>query len=282
MTGADGAVISVKNLASLPAYVVRAFPAAGRGAAAIKAAQEKAEAAAWNGLVDKGGLIERGTKEGTKTYDRWMRPILNFAEQRDIAALHVLDKTALEAIPFLEIVSQAEAFPANRGLGTLMAVGGTTSAVTLQWPWRQKASLEQPAPAPAVSVTAGADDTADADLPSDMKAGKSLQARILDGWSDFITYCAVKGDSRKVTPADQQKPALFWIRTRPFWPDLSELMIYWLTVPVSTAGLERGFSFQTLIDQDTRRRRLGAAHLRDDMLCHLFRDFLETSLEKAL
>ena len=59
-------------------------------------------------------------------------------------------------------------------------------------------------------------------------------------------------------------------------------MLSWLTVPMSTAGLEHGFSFQTMIDQDTRRRRLGAAHLRGGLMCHLYRDYLTNSLESLL
>ena len=89
-------------------------------------------------------------------------------------------------------------------------------------------------------------------------------------------------DPRRVEVGGQQAPARYWLRTRWHWPDLSELMLYWLTVPRSTAGLERGFSFQTLIDQDTRRRHLGAAHLRDGLVCHLYRDYLTNSLESLL
>ena len=70
---------------------------------------------------------------------------------------------------------------------------------------------------------------------------------------------------------------------RPFWPDLSELMLFWLCAPVSTAGLERlgGISFHTLIDQDTRRRRCDTQHMRDDMLVHIHRNWFNKRLENA-
>jgi len=68
----------------------------------------------------------------------------------------------------------------------------------------------------------------------------------------------------------------------PFWPDLSELMLFWLCVPVSTAGLERGFSFQTMIDQDTRRRLTTLEHMRDDMLAHIHRPWFNDSLTRVL
>ena len=36
-------------------------------------------------------------------------------------------------------------------------------------------------------------------------------------------------------------PGWYWIRKRPFWADLSELMLYWLCVPAITSGLELHF-----------------------------------------
>ena len=52
-----------------------------------------------------------------------------------------------------------------------------------------------------------------------------------------------------VTVEDKKLP--YWIRTRPFWPDLSELMLLWLKAPISTACVERGFSFMTIMDSNT-------------------------------
>ena len=43
---------------------------------------------------------------------------------------------------------------------------------------------------------------------------------------------------------------------RPFWRDLSELMLLWLTTPISTACVERGFSFMTMMDANSLRRRM--------------------------
>jgi hypothetical protein len=52
---------------------------------------------------------------------------------------------------------------------------------------------------------------------------------------------------------------------RLFWPDLPKLMLFWPCAPVSTAGLERGFSFQTLNDQDTHSQAPYGGRLRDGM-----------------
>ena len=94
------------------------------------------------------------------------------------------------------------------------------------------------------------------------------------------------GIEEEVLDADGQRvpklAAWYWIRTRGFWPDLSELMLYWLCAPVSTAGLERGFSYQTMIDQDTRRLMTTAEHMRDDMMAHLHRDWFNERIFAAL
>lgn len=94
------------------------------------------------------------------------------------------------------------------------------------------------------------------------------------------------GIEEEVLDADGQRvpklAAWYWIRTRGFWPDLSELMLYWLCAPVSTAGLERGFSYQTMIDQDTRRRMTTADHMRDDMMAHLHREWFNARIIAAL
>ena len=56
----------------------------------------------------------------------------------------------------------------------------------------------------------------------------------------------------------------------------------WLCAPVSTAGLERGFSFQTLIDQDTRRHGTTSEHMRDDMFVHIHREWFNMRVNAAL
>lgn len=101
---------------------------------------------------------------------------------------------------------------------------------------------------------------------SDTVSARSLTQRLVAQWVEFKAHCrpaaaapGVAVDERAyrdidrfehaggvcVFDADGQRiprlPAWYWIRTRPFWPDLSELMLFWLCVPVSTAGLELGF-----------------------------------------
>ena len=88
-----------------------------------------------------------------------------------------------------------------------------------------------------------------------------------------------------MTAEDKKLPARYWIRTRPFWPDLSELTLLWLTTPISTACVDRGFSFMTMMDSTTRRRRMKEAGFRADFMAHqvphLHREWLRSALRVA-
>jgi len=87
-------------------------------------------------------------------------------------------------------------------------------------------------------------------------------------------------DSRYATDADKAQPAGYWIRTRPHWRDMSEMMLYWLAVPISTACVERGISFMTAIDANARRRRLQEQHFRDNLRVALHRPWLQARLRR--
>jgi hypothetical protein len=196
-----------------------------------------------------------------------MRALYNQAEQRHVASMYKHEKIDLDRVDFDSIINSDEATP-------FVAAGASP------WPWN-----------PAVgSRVAGADAGVD-DEPTNLRQAQ-VKARLRAQWAAFklvanagcphsICIDDFFFDAGKTT--QRPKPmAWYWIRTRPHWQDLSELMLYWLTAAVSTAGLERGFSFQTLIDQDTRRRRQGTERMRDDMIVHLHRKGLNTLLAAAI
>lgn len=162
------------------------------------------------------------------------------------------------------------------------------------WPWNPGARrgrgglLDAGAAANAGAGLAAADDD---DRPA------NLAESTLTTWGDHVTYINAVGDGRAFIADDRfwdvgtlkqrpKLPAWYWIRTRAYWKDLSELMLFWLTPPVSTAGLERGFSFQTLrvIDQDsdTRRRAQAAEMMRADimMMVLLHREWLTSKADE--
>ena len=93
-----------------------------------------------------------------------------------------------------------------------------------------------------------------------------MKTTLRNQWSEFIAHVNVALDPLRYTSDDKKKkPAYYWIRTRHAWPELSALMLYWLSRAVGTENLERGFSYQTEVDQDTRRRRLAAESLRTEI-----------------
>ena len=69
------------------------------------------------------------------------------------------------------------------------------------------------------------------------------------------------------------------IHTHRFWPALSDLMLFLAVPPVSTAGLVHSSSFQTLIDQDTRRRRLDKEHMHENIFMHIHRQWFSSRLD---
>lgn len=123
-----------------------------------------------------------------------------------------------------------------------------------------------------------------ADLPKKLAGKKSRHDRLLEQWRLFCLFHDVAGDLRKITVEDLSKPpGWYWLRTRQHWPDLSELMLFWLCIPVSTAGLERAFSFQTASDADSRRiGKLTAENQRDDMMGKVHKQFALQELKAAL
>ena len=57
-----------------------------------------------------------------------------------------------------------------------------------------------------------------------------------------------------VRTEDKQQPGEYWLRMRLYTPDLSELMLQWLTNPLGSVDTERGFSFMMAMDSNARRR----------------------------
>lgn len=211
------------------------------------------------------------------------------AEQRNVASLYDISLPFLDAVDFADMIDMNTSTPVRSHAGAP------------DWPWIA------PPLAPGLAGGAAAapagqalDDVGIDDIPIGNLV-MSLSQRLTAQWLEFKATCrpapaapGIATDERAFQDTDKfeyaggvlqfnveglkinRLPAWYWIRTRPFWPDLSELMLFWLYAPVSTAGLERGFSFQTLIDQDTRRRLTTRDHMRDDMLAHVHRSWLSS------
>jgi hypothetical protein len=63
----------------------------------------------------------------------------------------------------------------------------------------------------------------------------------------------------------------YWLRVRKGFPNVAAVMLWWLSFPVGTAGLERDFSGLTMVTRDSRRHRLKVNNFRYAVLVHCFK-----------
>jgi hypothetical protein len=70
----------------------------------------------------------------------------------------------------------------------------------------------------------------------------------------------------------------YWLLVRKAFPNVASVMLWWLSFPVGTAGIERDFSGLTMVTRAYRRRRLKRKNFRFAVLTHCFK----TDLEKLL
>jgi hypothetical protein len=284
-----------------------------RGYAGLPSAKNAAAKRDWAALVTApGSVASAAAAAGIAVYDKWMRPLWNHAEQRNCASLYNVSQVYLDGVEF-------EAMLDNESTSLPRGVDINRLDAPYPWKWNAPVARIPPAIAAVPAVVGHAAEAAhpplqpepDVDFEDAMPANlaQTTKQRLLRQWIDFKAHCRppaliagapVDGhayiDSDRydynaltntvILDADGNKvsklSAWYWIRTRPFFPDLSELMLFWLCAPVSTAGLERGFSFQTMIDQDTRRRSVDSWHMRDDMLVHIHRHWFNERLVATL
>ena len=209
---------------------------------------------------------------GVTTYNKRVRPVVEFAERRHIASLYQTSKVYLDGVDFAAHLADAGALP-------FVPEGGDLPRRPWTWVRRRAAEAADVAAAggaatSAAAAAAAACDDDDSHLDAALKPALKLQ------WVAFklAVVAATSDDPRTVTLEDRESPARYWIRTRAFWPDLSELMLLWLTTPISTACVERGFSFLTMMDSNARRRRTKEPGFRAEFLAHLHRDWLRSQL----
>lgn len=86
----------------------------------------------------------------------------------------------------------------------------------------------------------------------------------------------------KVTPHFKANPGRFWLWLKKTVPDrynvLTEVMLMWMSFPITTATIERWFSALTLLALDKRRGSLSSKHA----LCDLEFCILGTDLDGLL
>ena len=71
-----------------------------------------------------------------------------------------------------------------------------------------------------------------------------------------------------VSSQDKKEPHKYWIRVRESFAYLGKVMLFWLSHPVGSAGMERDFCGLTMVTRSFRRRRAKWATLRVAVLSH--------------
>jgi hypothetical protein len=238
------------------------------------------EAALWKTVCDK---VADAANAAVTTFNKRVRPAMSFAERRHIASLHQTSPASLDSICFSDLLEDSSAFPFGcDGLSTQRP-----------WTWRDYLdpvdgiaadALGLPRPQRLVPDDSHLDSVFEDDLILQWEIFKEAISRH-DVGVDSDGARAAAGSPRcnyYITKGDKKCPAKYWLRTRKEWPDLAEIMLFWLTTPISTACLERGFSFMTQMDSNARRCRMKEPSFRADFMAHLLRPHIRSQLLDAV
>lgn len=201
------------------------------------------EKATWKELLQ---LAERAADAGGEKYNQRMLPVVNFAERRHVASLSCRPDT-MEKDAFTNLLDDDGALPHWYDED---ADDGSV------WRWCPGGIRATGANAP--------------------HRRRPLKNRLSTLWREFTgVFC-------ELSESEKREAGLYWLRTRDRWGELSELMLYWLCTPISTACVERGFSFMTAMDSNTRRRLMQQRNFRANFLAHLFKPLVQQQLSDCL
>lgn len=113
--------------------------------------------------------------------------------------------------------------------------------------------------------------------------GNPIRITLVTSSNEWANVCNAPG-TLFYTEDDKAAPAQYWLRLRKSlqFRNLAETMLWWLTFPVGSAGVERSFSFMTAIGKQTTRRKLGQEAFTNTLLSMCYRKELETMLRRSL
>jgi hypothetical protein len=103
------------------------------------------------------------------------------------------------------------------------------------------------------------------------RAAANREVTIVQQFESFLGKMDVVGSLCNITEADKKAPAELWLRVRPIFPELADTMLWWLSFPTGTAGVERDFSFLTMVSANTRRRRMQWVSFRTSVLSRCYK-----------
>jgi isopentenyldiphosphate isomerase len=113
-----------------------------------------------------------------------------------------------------------------------------------------------------------------------------LIKKIKKQWSKFTSSFNYKATKAELPNENETNtPGLYWLRLRNKFPELSELMLYWIAAPMSTSSIERVFSYLSFIESNYKRVKMNRETLHSELLLHVYRkrflDILQLRFDDA-
>ena len=143
------------------------------------------------------------------------------------------------------------------------------------------ASVNEGANAGAGGGGAGAGELAPWEAGDALGAPTTLSATVLDQWDQLVAVHLTVTATCYVSAAARADPCSYWLRVETVYPELARVMLFWLTCPPGSCGLERDFSSVTALGGSTRRRCLQFPAFRVAALAQIHKASLNELLAKS-
>ncbi len=102
-------------------------------------------------------------------------------------------------------------------------------------------------------------------------------------WDRFLAVCDNRASKYYYDPQKNKIDIYkYWIKLRGEFPNVALVMLWWLSFPIGTAGLERDFSGLTMVTRAFRRNRMKKDNFVSTVLTHCFKTELEQLLRLHL
>jgi len=110
----------------------------------------------------------------------------------------------------------------------------------------------------------------------------TLSTTLLEQWDSLLAIYQTSTSKCHVGAAARADPCAYWLGVETVYPELARVMLFWLTCPPGSCGLERAFSSVTALGADTRRSgRLQFPAFRVAALAQIHKASLKDLLAKS-
>ena len=130
---------------------------------------------------------------------------------------------------------------------------------------------------PAAGAAVANDDFAE-DFTMDLPYAGQVEQQ----FNELLELFENKASPVYLTPALTAAPTTYWLAVRKQFPELAEVMLFWLAHPVGTSNLERDFCGVTMISRSFRRRRAKKATFCAAVMAHCYKPNLAKHLARVV